>query len=438
VVGHGRILALSVRFPQNRSMRRRDLLRLAGLLAASAAAAACRGADQTPAPTTPTATAPTTPRPTEAAATALPTASAAAPTAPPTAAPTGTATARPRAFAPIAPRDPAPPPTATARPRPTEAPKPLGPSPTARATDTPRPTPPPAPTAGPRVPITKETKWGMGVYREGNEVFDDLYVCKPTTILLMDPTEGWAHRIRESFPRALIVGRVFRNEVSQPLDNPGARGLAFADEVARSAVPLKGVVDAWMSYNEVVGHNAFEDYRRYDEFQVAFARKLQDDLGIPVVANNDGSGAVEPPDYPKYFANAIRACRYFGLHAYSPLGAHSMREAPEWNALRYRKIHDELEKAGIKGKEMVITESGLGDGWRGRVDDVRMVEDFFWFTDEMYKDPYVLGHAAYGLFGGVADRDWGTFEMRATDILNRMGYYEEPSRRPTPVPAKPS
>jgi hypothetical protein len=67
-----------------------------------------------------------------------------------------------------------------------------------------------------------------------------------------------------------------------------------------------------------------------------------------------------------------------------------------------------------------------------------MVEDFFWFTDEMNKDPYMLGHAAYGLFGGVADRDWGTFEMRATDILNRMGYYEEPSRRPTPVPTKPS
>jgi hypothetical protein len=420
-------------------VKRRDLLRLAGLLAASAAAAACTGPDQAPPPATATPTTPATARPTEAAATVLPTASAAAPTAPSTAVPaasTGTPTARPRAFAPLAPRDPVPP-TASPRPRPTEVPRPVGPSPTPRATDTPRPTPPPAPTAGPRVPITKQTKWGMGVYREGNEVFDDLYVSKPSTILLMDPTDDWARRIRRWFPEALIVGRIFRHETAQPLDNPGARGLAFADEVARSAVPLKGVVDAWMSYNEVVGHNAFEDYRRYDEFQVAFARKLQDDLGIPVVANNDGSGAVEPEDYPKYFANAIRTCRYFGLHAYSPLGAHTMREAPEWNALRYRKIHDELERAGIRGKEMVITESGLGDGWQGRVDDVRMVEDFFWFTDELHRDAYVLGHAAYGLFGGVAG-EWRMFEMRATDILNRMGHYQEPSRRPTPVPTKPS
>jgi hypothetical protein len=424
-------------------MKRRDLIRLAGLLAGSAVAAACRGpaAPPTPEPPPPAATATAGAAATSAVAppTATAAASATAAAATSTAAPAASATARAgaRILAPSVPQDPVPP-TATPRPRPTEAPRPVGPSATPRATDTPRPTPPPAPTPGPRVPITKLTKWGMGVYREGNEVFDDLYVCKPTTILLMDPTEGWARRVRQSFPKAFVVGRVFRNEISQPLDNPGARGAAFADEVAKVAVPLKGVVDAWMSYNEVVGHNAFDDYRRYDEFQVAFARKLQDGLGIPVVANNDGSGAVEPPDYPKYFANAIRACRYFGVHAYSPLGSHSMREAPEWNALRYRKIHDELERAGIKGKEMVITESGLGDGWRGRVDDVRMVEDFFWFTDEMYKDPYMLGHAAYGLFGGVADRDWGTFEMRATDILNRMGYYEEPSRRPTPVPVKPS
>jgi hypothetical protein len=310
----------------------------------------------------------------------------------------------------------------------TPAPVPTGPP---RPTDTPRPTPPPVPTAGLRVPITKITKWGLGVYREGNEVFDDLYVAKPTVILLMDPSEGWARRIRESFPKAFVVARRFRNEVSQPLDNPGPRGAAFADTVAAHAVPLKGVVDAWMSYNEVTAKNGYEDYKRYNEFQVAFARRLQDVHGIDAIAANDGSGTVEPFDYPKYFADAIKASRWFGVHAYSPPGTNSMRDDAEWNALRYRKIHDELEKAGIKNIKMVMTESGLGNGWHGRIDDVRMVEDYFWFTDELEKDPYVIGHAAYGLFGGL-DGMWKDFEMKGTDILTRMGYYEPPSRRPKP------
>jgi hypothetical protein len=287
----------------------------------------------------------------------------------------------------------------------------------------------PGPTDGPRIPIAKITKWGIGAYREGNEVFDDMYTAKPTIILLMDPTPGWAERIRRWFPKAFVVGRIFRAETAQPLDNPGARGTAFADTVASAALPLKGTVNAWMSYNEVVGKDSFEDYKRYNEFQVAFARRLQDDHGISAVANNDGSGAVEPEYYPRYFADAIRACHYFGLHAYSPPATNRMTTEAEWHALRYRKIHAALEGAGIRDKKMIITESGLGDGWLGRVDDVIMAEEYFWFTDELQQDDYVMGHAAYGLFGGVDPR-WKNFEMRATDLLNRMGYYEPPPRRP--------
>ena len=79
------------------------------------------------------------------------------------------------------------------------------------------------------------SKWGIGVYREGNTIFDDLYASRPGVILLMDPSEGWARRIRACFPRAFIVGRRYLNEVSQPLDDPEARGTALADAVADSA-----------------------------------------------------------------------------------------------------------------------------------------------------------------------------------------------------------
>src|SRR3989442_1417294 len=223
---------------------------------------------------------------------------------------------------------------------------------------------PPAPTPGPPIPILKITKWGLGAYREGNEVFNDLYAAKPTVILLQDPSVGWARRVRETFPKAFIVGRRYKAEGDQPLENPGPRGTAFADWVAELAVPLRDVVNAWVSYNEVLGATLSDDYKRYNEFQVAFAERLQRIHGSAAVAANDGSGAISPPDYyPKYFADAIRASRYFGVHAYSAPGSNRMRgDDAERHALRYRKIHNDLERAGIKAVQTVMTEPGLGAG----------------------------------------------------------------------------
>jgi hypothetical protein len=362
-----------------------------------------------------------------------------APEASPSAAASATASPTPRSrvylpqvpqtgATPIPPSPTPVPATNTPIPAPTNTPGPPPP------TNTPRPTAPPAPTPGPPVPILKVTKWGLGVYRDGNEIFNDLYTAKPTVILMQDPQIGWAKRVRETFPKAFIVGRRYKAENDQPLDNPAARGGTFADWIAELAVPLKGVVNAWMSYNEVLGSQVSDDYKRYNEFQVAFGDRLQKVHGVDAVSANDASGVVEPPDYPKYFADAIKTCRYFGVHAYSAPGSHRMRgEDAIYHAMRYRRYHDELEKAGISGKQMVMTESGLGDGWHGRVDDVQMAEEFFWFTDELEKDPYVIGHAAYGLFGGL-DQRWKAFEMKGTDILTRMGYYEVPSKRP---PTKP-
>jgi hypothetical protein len=408
-------------YRQGRPSRR--VLILAGLGAATALLAACTTTvDQTP---TPIPEAPTPPVPT-----VEPSASPRATASPP---PAASPTSRPRIYLPElsqtlptpVPPSPTPrPATSTPIPQPTATPGPP------RPTDTPRPTQPPAPTPGPPIPILKKTKWGLGVYREGNEVFNDLYVAKPTVILLQDPSVGWAKRVKETFPNAFVVGRRYKAEDDQPLDNPGPRGTALADWVAELAIPLRGVVDAWVSYNEVLGADYSEDYKRYNEFQVAFANRLQKVHGVDAVAANDGSAAVEPEEYPRYFADAIRASKYFGVHAYSALGSHRMRgDDADWHALRYRKIHNELERAGIGGVRMVMTESGLGDGWLHRVDDVIMADEFFWFTDELEKDPYVIGHAAYGLFGSL-DARWKAFEMKGTDILTRMGYYEPPPRRP--------
>ncbi|HEV8633116.1 MAG TPA: hypothetical protein VG370_02575 [Chloroflexota bacterium] len=314
---------------------------------------------------------------------------------------------------------PAPTRTPTYQRRPPQwTPRAAGPTPTLGPTRTVRPRQTPAATRSPFTPPPVRNggnKWGVGVYRDSNRVLDVIRETQPGVILLMDPGEGWARKVRQAAPNAFIVGRRYKREDDQPLDNPTERGEEMADWVAELAVPLKGVVDAWMSYNEVVGHDAFEDYRRYNDLQVAFARRLQDVHGVAAVAGNDGSGAVEPADYPRYFAEAIRASQYFGLHAYSPPATDRMTLDAEWNALRYRKVHEALEAAGIGGKQIVLTESGLGDGFRnGVASDEQMAEDFAWFTRELQRDPYVVGQAAFGLFDAAGA--WDRFELTDSNV----------------------
>lgn len=294
-----------------------------------------------------------------------------------------------------------------------------------KATSTPTPRPAePTPTA--RVPITKVTKIGIGVYElhAGDDVVDNLYRAQPTVLLLQDPDIGFARKVRELLPKAFIIGRTFLPR--QPLDNPEARGTALADKVSEMAVPYKGLIDAWMSYNEPVHHNDYAAYEAYNKLQVAFAKRLQDHYGIPAVAGNDAPGAVEPEDYPKYFGEAIRTSQYFGIHAYSGPGSTALN-APDakYFALRYRLIHDELEEAGIKDVKMVLTEVGLGPGWRGKVSEEAMAKDFTWLADELEKDPYMIGMAIYGIF----DRDkWFDFNIKDTRIIDLIGRYQPPPK----------
>ncbi len=302
-------------------------------------------------------------------------------------------------------------------------------TPVPRATAVPARTATAVPTPTPRRPVEKVTKMGVGVYsRGGGHLIDALLRAQPTTILLMDPDPGFAREVRQWFPKAFIMGR--RYVADQPLDNPEARGAAFADFVAELAVPLKGVVDAWMSYNEVVASSApAEKIAAYNSFQVAFAQRLQDTYGIAAVASNDGTAAFAPEDYVRYFAPALRESRYFGIHAYAPKEARSLQEQAEWFALRYRKIHQALAAAGIPHGPMVLTETGLWNGWRGLVSEEDMSRGFAWLADELEKDDYVRGMAIYGILPD--HQEWRAFDIYATGLLDLIGQYW-PAGRPRP------
>lgn len=273
----------------------------------------------------------------------------------------------------------------------------------------------------------RETKLGVGVYDGGDRMIQALDAFRPSVILVMDPNPDWARRVRKMFPKAFIVGRIFVKE--QPLDNPAERGAAFADKVAERAVPLKGVVDAWMSYNEVTDRTRKESYTAYNTFQVAFAKRLQDHYGIPAVAGNDASATVEPEDYATYFREAIEASAYFGIHLYAPKGVSTFHHPDgRYVMLRYREIKAALDRAGVKHGPFVITEAGLWDGWRDATSEQQMAEDFIWYAEELNRDPYVRGVTIYGLFDWER-RDWYGFNIYGTSIVERIGEYntEPPS-----------
>jgi hypothetical protein len=280
---------------------------------------------------------------------------------------------------------------------------------------TPAPTPKPTPTRGP----IRITKLGLGVYDSGGAMLSDLDEARPSVILLMDPTVDFAKQVRQMFPKAFIIGRIYAT--SQPLDNPAARGTAFADRVAVTAVPLKGIVNAWMSYNEVSHGEDPSNLIAYNTFQVAFAHQLQDHYGIAAVAGNDGPRSVPANLYPKYFAGAIEASRYFGVHAYPDDGIRSLRDPKAASQIfYYRQIHQALEAAGIKSGPFIITEVGLYNGWRGVTDDTSMAQDFIWYADQINPDPYVLGMTVFGLF--TSDR-WAPFNIAGSIIPQMLGDY---------------
>lgn len=305
----------------------------------------------------------------------------------------------------------APTPTPTSQPSPTVTPAPAQ----IASVSTPPPTSAPAATRGP----IRITKLGLGVYDSGGAMLPILDQSRPSVILLQDPAADFAREVRKRFPRAFIVGRVFTAD--QPLDNPAQRGRAFADRVAAAAVPLKGVVDAWVSYNEVASSSDPGKLASYCTFQVAFAHHLQDDYGIAAVAANDGPRTVTAEDYVKYCADAIRTSKYFGFHDYPNPEVTSLRDPRAADQVfYYRRINDALLAAGISHGPFIATEVGLYNGFRGVESDTAMARDFVWLADQMNQDPYVLGGCVYGLF--VPGR-WPGFNVDGSGIPQIMGDY---------------
>src|SRR5581483_674679 len=204
-----------------------------------------------------------------------------------------------------------------------------------------------------------------------------------------------------TFPRALIVGRHFVPDgdpalanCQDPTEPHEAKGEDFGQIVARMAVPLKGVVDAWVGDNEQASSADPASLSCHAQFELGFVRRLQGRYGVPAVVGNDASGAVEPEDYARYFAEPISQAAYFGVHAYGKPGAATLQSTDNgYYALRYRLIHDALIQAGaaLPKSGFLLTETGLYDGWRGQASPASFVADLLWLEQQIEQDDYVRG-----------------------------------------------
>lgn len=312
--------------------------------------------------------------------------------------------------------EPTPRPAATIQPTNTIPPQP---------TSTPAPPPSATPTPG---PIVTNDKLGVGIYTSGIPV-NVLRTLRPAMILVQDPDPRSVPQLRQIFPKALIVGRHYVPDgdfslahCGDPKEDHKAKGVAFADMLARSAVPLKGIVDAWVSDNEQAESSKPAELPCHADFQTGFIETMQGKYGIAAVAGNDAVAAIDFGDYAKYFAKPISEATYFGVHAYGKPETLNLQTDAQYYALRYRSIHDELVKAGVplpKGG-FLLTETGLYQGWRGYTSDQAMASQFQWLEQETEKDSYVKGQFMFGL--GPQGR-FGNYEIMGTTLLELLGQF---------------
>jgi hypothetical protein len=282
------------------------------------------------------------------------------------------------------------------------------------------------PSPSPLAPIVTTTKLGIGLY--GGIPFDSLVQMRPAVFLVEDPSPDAAQQLRQVFPKALIVGRHFVTDGDSSLancsdgsENHQAKGAAFADIVAQQALPLEGVVDAWVGDNETASSADQGALACHAAFQLGFVDRLQQTYGVDAVAGNDATGAVEPQDYVTYFGRVISEAAYFGLHAYGKPGAATLQTPDaQYYALRYRMVHDALVSAGVRLPRggFLLTETGLYDGWRGAVSDQAMANDLEWLDQQLEQDDYVRGQMIFGL--GLFGR-FTTFDLQGTSGPSLLG-----------------
>lgn len=313
-------------------------------------------------------------------------------------------------------------------------------------------------------------KLGFYLHTSQNDhgLWDLFQRIKPPVILIHQETKNdmLLTQMREwRSPETFVVGRLGLSGPEQRgyLDDPDpvAAGQRLADKIFNQdrSFLLKRypdrpdgrlLVDAWMSLNECVEGPAWEErseqntqwqtenlarHRRYDQFQVAFRRRLREYIpDVEAVAFNFGAGNFKTAQqYINHYPETLNEYTYLGFHEYGwpAMAAHLTKQPVKTDAGLFPSIMQGLRARYGDRHKAIITEAGLarahlhkndpvGDvGWLAQVEP--QAQEDYWASLEWYNTLLCQHNAALGacLYQVGWTHDWQSFRLLGEDNQGR-------------------
>jgi hypothetical protein len=296
---------------------------------------------------------------------------------------------------------------------------------------------------------------------KGNQVLDAVRRIRPQIVKVLDPDVDFCKHVRDLAPDVFLIGRVVidRDEQDRFELAPAEAGSKFAERMLNhqaSKAQHNGrlLLDAWESYNEVLdfGNSSGDRKRRYDEFQVAFARSIKQ-AGFEPIAMNFGTGNGLGDEFLDYFAGTLETHRYLGFHEYDwptmwRLHEENIIQKNEdgmWLCLRYRRTMKVVRQRYPGQHTVIMTECGMTQGVNQGCEDVGWLHEpvvsldsywdsLMWYNHEIMQDDYVRGACLYAV---GATGKWESFEHLG-GIIDRLEAFQKGTMLPPTIHAVPA
>jgi hypothetical protein len=327
-------------------------------------------------------------------------------------------------------------------------------------------------------------KFGFHITGPHQGAFQEVLRLKPKVVKTLDFSVDVMKNIKTAIPDVFLIGRLFVHpqdfgQLSGSTAEAARRkGIDMAERILREEVNQerhhlngKPLINAWESLNEVFPEWSDDNTQKlYDEYQVAFAQKMQA-AGFEPIAFNFGQGNGRGQQWLKLYPGTLELYKYLGFHEYDwptldrlhKIGLNGPSEPQNlvpgvgegrgndgmWRALRYRRVMNEgiRQKYGDK-HTVIITECGMTQAvWGGTALDIGpwahqltvpanipggtvpspiSAEAYWqtlqWYNSEIMRDDYVMGACMF-VTGASGKPEWDTFEHLGP-ITNRIYQFQ--------------